>query len=163
MTGNPVPEIPVTTITTTEQAEAIWNSLSDLQQQFIIVRFGCKSDTIAAKEIGTTVQATSNWPEKPLINEYMRWMRRQARDGAIKIIQESMIEAASVLRRALKTRSRITAAKDILDRGGLAPTMRHELSGLNGGAIEVKAVDYRNGITTLAPGSVSDSDTSGEE
>lgn len=150
-------------ITTSEQAEAAWNNFSDLQQQFIIVRFGCKNDATAAREIGITNQTVAMWIEKPLMSEYIRWMRRQARDGAVKIIQESMIEAASVLRKALRTRSRITAAKDILDRGGLPAVSRQEIGGIAGGPIEVKAVDYRNGIAEVAPRSVSDSDTSGKE
>lgn len=42
-------------------------------------------------------------------------------------------------------------------------TDRHEISGLDGGAIEVKAIDYRAGITALAPGPISDRDPSGED
>lgn len=145
------------------QAKLIWDTLTDLQQQYVIARLGVKTDTAACKLIGISCQVASNWPEKPIINEYVRYMRRNARDAAMKILTESMIEAANVLRRALRTRARITAAKDILDRGGLPAVTRQEITGNDGGPIEVRAVDYRNGIAEVAPRSISDSDKSGQE
>lgn len=42
-------------------------------------------------------------------------------------------------------------------------TERVEHSGPGGGPIPITAVDYRNGLAALAPGPVSDSDTSGED
>lgn len=136
---------------TTEQAEQIWNSLSDLQQQFVIARLSVKNDTLAAKAIGITVQSAANWPEKPLINTYVTYLRCNARKTAEKIIVESMVEAAGVLRHELKGRRRMMAAKEILDRGGLPAVSRREISGPEGHPIELSWLEQlkRAGIDEL--------------
>lgn len=146
-----------------QQAKEVWDSLSDLQRQFVIARLGSKTDTAAAKLIGVPVQSVSNWGGiKEQIDAYIKYCRNNAVAAAQQILTESLIEASSVLRHELKGRRRMTAAKEILDRGGLPATTRQELGGVNGGAIGVKYVDYRNGIATTEAGPIPDSDPSGE-
>lgn len=55
---------------------------------------------------------------------------------------------------------RLQAAIYIIDRTEGKPKERHELTGNNGGPLEVKAIDYSSSITPLAPGSVGDSEPS---
>jgi len=99
-----------------------------------------------------------------MIDAYIEHKRRNVRDAALFVMQESMLKAVGVFVEKLESgdaETAMVAAREILNRAGLPAVNRQEISGVSGGAIEVKAVDYRTGITALAPGSIPDSDTSG--
>lgn len=160
MTDRPTTEQPPLT---EKQAQAIWNSLTVVQRQFVIARLIAKNDAAACKAVGIQPSAASNWGAyKQDIDRYVIYQRANALQAAKFILAESTLEAVGVLVKELRGRRRITAAKEILDRAGLPAITRQELTGLNSGPIEVKAVDYRNGIAEVAPRSISDSDTPGE-
>lgn len=141
-----------------------WNIVfTDIQRQYIAARLRTKTDVDAYKMIGLK---SAHWPEKPLVDAYIKYLREHAKDTAVKMITDATIEAAAKLIEALDGRKitprQMEAIEQILDRGGVTKVTRQEITGANAGPIEVRAVDYRNGITEVAPRSIPDSDTPGE-
>lgn len=146
-----------------ERMAIVWRDMSPLHRQFVIERLTCRTDAEACRRLGISQGALSNSPMKKLIDEYIIYQQRNALAAARQVLVESTLEAVGALRKRLKGRQGLTAAKEILDRAGLPTISRQEIGGVNGGPIEVKAVDYRTGIAEVAPRSISDSDASGEE
>lgn len=129
----------------------IWGSMSDIQRQFVVARLLAKSDAEACRKINISISCAANWPSKELIHKFIDYQRRDVLNAARLVLAESTLDAVEVLRNKLVGRQALTAAKEILDRAGLPAITRQEISGPSGAAIEVKAVDYRNGITALKP------------
>jgi hypothetical protein len=102
------------------------------QLDYLAVRPFVKYDKDAAKIIGLAAETVSRWENKQDVDMAVRMMKADGVIVASEILRRHLPEAAMAVTKELKNKRadvRLKAAKEILDRGGVASLQRIEHSG----------------------------------
>ena len=110
------------------------------QLRFLAVRPYLRSDREAARAIGRAAETVCRWENKADVDEAVRLMLTDGVVVAGEIMRRALPKAASEIVDELGHKQvaiRHKAAVEVLDRGGVVGVQKHEVSGKDGGAIEV--------------------------
>jgi hypothetical protein len=126
--------------------QELLKTLTAQQLRFVSARVDCRYDYEAAEAIGLRREAPSRWDNKEDVDEVVHLMLQDGVMVAREILRRSTAKAAQEIADELEHRSvavRHKAAKDILDRNiGNAPA-KHEVTGRDGGPVEMSLSDWR--------------------
>ena len=125
-----------------DNLQDILEKLSDREIDFVFARSNAKTDTNAREDAGISNGLWYSWTEerRQYLIEVANQLRVNTKFKAQRIIQEAVEEAARIKVDGMKSRKENiaqAASTEILDRGLGKPTQRQELTGANGGAVEV--------------------------
>lgn len=115
------------------------------QWRFIAARLNTSTDKEAAHAIGLNDKTPSKWANKPLVNQAVIALQRDATMGAVRALEDASLQAAMVVVALLTSEDeavRLRAAQDILDRANGKATQRQELTGAGGGELRIRFIDY---------------------
>lgn len=126
------------------------DGLTEKQQAFVVEYLKCFNATVAAKKAGysqkTAYSIGSELLNKPEIAQVIENHKKELIQELQNQFVVDAIMAKNVLLQILNdknasNRDRITAAKDLLDRAGFAPTTKQEITGGDGGVIQIVFAD----------------------
>lgn len=113
--------------------KGLMEDLSDTQQQYIIARMQYRTKDGAARAVGMAPSSIYNWKDRDLIERIVAHLQLRPLLTAQTIIQNSLPDAAQTTVDMLASQDEkvaLTAAGDLLDRGGLSrkPNLKLDLN-----------------------------------
>lgn len=125
----------------------LYPSVTVDQWRFIAARLKHSTDKAAAEEIGIHPTSVSKWSNKAEIDELLKMFAANSADGARAALEKQALEAALVLLALMGSddeRTRLEAAKQVLDRVLGKAMQRNEVSGPDGRELRIEYVnDWR--------------------
>ena len=113
--------------------KGVMGQLSSTQQQYIMARMQTRTKDAAARMVGMAPSSIYNWKDRDLIERIVAHLQLRPILAAQTIIQNSLPEAAQTTVDMLASQDEkvaLTAAGDLLDRGGLSrkPNLKLDLN-----------------------------------
>ena len=104
-----------------ERVQEILKNATDVQRRFVAQRLapGCIDAAKAARALKLNVSTPHKWPNLEELEEAVTLLQLEKVEAAAMVMQELALDAVDALRRALRGKSSVSAAKAILDRIGL--------------------------------------------
>jgi len=104
-----------------ERVQEILKNATDVQRRFVVQRLapGCIDAAKAARALKLNVSTPHKWPNLEELEEAVTLLQLEKVEAAAMVMQELALDAVDALKRALKGKSSVSAAKAILDRIGL--------------------------------------------
>jgi len=104
-----------------ERVQEILKSATDIQRRFVVQRLApdCIDAAKAARALKLNVSTPHKWDNLDDLEEAVTLLQLEKVEAAAMVMQELALDAVDALRRALKGKSAVSAAKAILDRIGL--------------------------------------------
>ena len=106
-----------------------------VEQMIVVLKLASYSQVQMAKIIGISREQVKEILEKPKVIEEINILRAKLPAAATELLQDFMIEAVmtyvDVMRTAENDKTRIEAANEILDRGGIPKVSRSERHNIN--------------------------------
>ena len=104
-----------------ERVQEILKSATDIQRRFVVQRLApdCIDAAKAARALKLNVSTPHKWDNLEELEEAVTLLQLEKVEAAAMVMQELALDAVDALRRALKGKSAVSAAKAILDRIGL--------------------------------------------
>lgn len=102
------------------------------------MRLAARSDQEAAHKVGVHPSTVSRWSNKADLDRAVNLLLQDVVEATVLILKQAAPDAARALAESLRDpKSRVSAATAILDRTGFAARQAVELTGKDGGPIEV--------------------------
>lgn len=111
-------------------ANEILHTCTPEQRRWVLFRLSSKSDKEAAKLAEVHPSTVSKWDNKDKLDLAVAFLFQEPINAALKILGETAIEAAEVLRALLRNKNasiRLKAAESILDRLGITSAQKHDI------------------------------------
>ena len=104
-----------------ERVQEILKSATDIQRRFVVQRLApdCIDAAKAARALKLNVSTPHKWDNLEELEEAVTLLQLEKVEAAAMVMQGLALDAVDALRRALKGKSAVSAAKAILDRIGL--------------------------------------------
>jgi hypothetical protein len=106
-----------------------------VEQMIVVLKLASYSQVQIAKIIGISREQVREILDKPAVQEEINILRAKLPAAATELLQDFMIEAVmtyvDVMRTAENDKTRIEAANEILDRGGIPKVSRSERHNIN--------------------------------
>ena len=104
-----------------ERVQEILKNATDIQRRFVVQRLApdCIDAAKAARALKLNVSTPHKWDNLDDLEEAVTLLQLEKVEAAAMVMQELALDAVDALRRALKGKSAVSAAKAILDRIGL--------------------------------------------
>ena len=104
-----------------ERVQEILKNATDVQRRFVVQRLapGCIDAAKAARALKLNVSTPHKWPNLEELEEAVTLLQLEKVEAAAMVMQELALDAVDALKRALRGKSSVSAAKAILDRIGL--------------------------------------------
>jgi len=104
-----------------ERVQEILKNATDVQRRFVVQRLapGCIDAAKAARALKLNVSTPHKWPNLEELEEAVTLLQLEKVEAAAMVMQELALDAVDALKRALRGKSSVSAAKAILDRAGL--------------------------------------------
>jgi len=128
-----------------DNLKADLDQLEDTRLDYVMERSRVNSDADAYRNCGISKSTFYSWDagEREKLNEIAQKLKRQSALRAMLILQEAAEEAALLKVAGLKSRKENVAqacSTEIMDRTMGKPTQRQEITGKNGGEVNIKLV-----------------------
>ena len=114
------------------------------QRKWVIERLQAKSDAAAAKKVGISPATVCRWENKALLDWAVSELLRHPQQQALEILTVAVVQAARAKLEGLKFKDKDGkkrwhqgVATEVLNRVLGAPVQRSEVSGPEGGKIEI--------------------------
>lgn len=121
-----------------ERFEHMWNRLTPTQRRFVVAMQEHPTKKDAAESIEISPQTAYNWPG--VVDEVVSFVANDVALAMLGIIRANATKAAAVKAKGLDSideRIAQGAATEIIDRVGGRPTQRQEITGADGGAVQI--------------------------
>lgn len=116
----------------------LWQGLTHNQRRFAVAMLECSNKKEAAELVGLTPQTVYRWPET--IDKVVEYLLADVTGSVTDILHSNAVKAAMIKVGGLdasEEKTRLETASEVLDRVIGRPTAKTELSGPDGGAIEI--------------------------
>ena len=131
----------------------------DKQPQALQLLFEGARHSEIARQLNVSRQAVNMWAAEPETKDGLRELQAHVREAiarqSVPLISEAVQVVAEVMRQAESDGDRLKAANSILDRFGLGKGSTVQLTGADGGPVEVQAApsisDVRTFLDKLPP------------
>ena len=123
---------------TSEEFREVWQSLNHNQKRYVLARLDFPTKKEAAKAIDIEPNTVYRWGDE--VEQAIDLLRNDISNAAIEIITQATAKAAIVKVDGLDScdeKVRQAAATEILDRNLGRPVQRNELTGAEGGGINI--------------------------
>jgi len=104
-----------------ERVQEILKNATDIQRRFVVQRLApdCIDAAKAARALKLNVSTPHKWDNLDDLEEAVTLLQLEKVEAAAMVMQELALDAVDALKRALRGKSAVSAAKAILDRIGL--------------------------------------------
>lgn len=126
-------------LSTSERFSRLWQSLSHNQRRFAVAMLECNTKAEAAKAIDLKPDTVYRWGDE--VDEVIDLMTLSAQETAVSMLTQALHKAVMVKLAGMDEKDakiRQDAASEIIDRVLGKAMQRSEVSGPDGGAIEVR-------------------------
>lgn len=123
------------------RVQEILKSATDIQRRYVVQRLApdCIDAAKAARALKLNVSTPHKWPNLEELEEAVTLLQLEKVEAAAMVMQELALDAVEALKKALKGKSAVSAAKAILDRIGLPAQSAVDVTS---GGEPIKAVVY---------------------